>query len=137
MKIIKIYLIIASLMLVAALGTGVYVWYVYQSIPRGSEASPAELVEELVVTETTPIATSSAKTPIVTEAPVIIDATKLTDTQRGILESFGYTSDSVTVSQATIECAKEAVGATRFEAILNGSAPAPLEAMKLLPCVKR
>lgn len=135
MKIIKIYLVVATLMLIAALGTGVYVWYMYQSLPQ----VPTD-VTPVSGTQNEPDAASGATSTsggAQKQAPIVIDATKLTDAQRSMLETFGYTGDSITVTEAALACAKREVGEARFLEILNGSAPGPLEAMKLLPCMKQ
>ncbi len=147
MKILKIYFIVATLMLIAAIGTGVYVWYMYQTVTQTIERDARDaLVTENISTDT--VITPTSQEPSVSREgtvvntdtsspPVTIDATQLTGAQREILKSFGYTGDSITVSEAAISCAEESLGSERFAQILNGGAPTPLEALRIVPCMKQ
>lgn len=132
MKFLKWYLAIVTALLVLALGIGVYVWYMLQSLERditteGAESAP----KEEMTTDEEAIGTTREETPIT------IDAASLTPTQRQILESFGYQGGALTITKAMITCAEQAVGEVRLGQIVNGSAPSPLEALKLIPCFKK
>lgn len=146
MKLIKIYLVVATCMLIAALAAGVYVWYVFQSVrtsdtsvvtPESEVQTLSEQGLEQGETHDVQVSTTPSTPEVLPAEPVVIDVTKLTDAQREILASFGYGGDSITISEAVVRCAEEALGTTRFNEVLNGAAPTPLEALSLVPCMKR
>ncbi len=128
-----------------AIGTGIYVWYMYQTVTRSLEEEGTQTVLEDRVAPATTSVEEETSVPVVAShepaetqaAPITVDATALTSTQREILKSFGYTGDSITITQATVVCAEDAVGSERFAQILNGAAPTPLEAVRMLPCMKQ
>jgi hypothetical protein len=137
MKALKIYLMIMGGLLTIALLAGVVVWYLYQDLPG---ANPSTLVGELPTSESAPSpepvgvsgeGSAPDAVPVYTITPE-----SLTDSQRAVLETFGLGDSSFKVTEGMILCAKNAVGEVRFEEILNGSAPGPLESMSLLPCMK-
>jgi hypothetical protein len=136
MKALKIYLIIVSLLLAVAIGLGIYIWYVLQTIQtEQGTTNPTFTVETVEVADEEPITLTPGVTQVV--EPITIDVTTLNDTQRSMLESFGYSKESITITPAMMTCAKEAVGETRFTEIVNGRAPSPLESLSLLPCFKK
>jgi hypothetical protein len=134
MKAIKIYLVVVTVLLVVAIGFGVYVWYALQKLDGD--------IESAVGVESSLDAGAEGekgKTPAlqtVTE-PIVVDTASLTESQQGILKTFGYKGDTFTITEAMIVCAKDAVGEVRFTEILDGAAPSPLESVKLLPCMKK
>jgi hypothetical protein len=145
MKALKIYFIVATCMLFIALGTGVYVWYTYQTLARVTQRDtnqqPAAVQHDVVEQLAVPEKEISTPEPVpvsqqASSTPITIDATKLTPAQRDILKSFGYASDSITVTESVITCAETAVGNERFARILGGTAPTPLEALRMLPCMQ-
>lgn len=158
MRAIKIYLVVVSVLLIFAIGAGVYVWYLVQklntttggamqsvetgtstvAIPRESTyESPAQ--QEVPSTTPTLISTSTPSTSIdsdVPTEPIVVDIESMSPSQKKILESLGYTSGSLTITPAMIACAEDAIGKDRLDEIINGSTPTPLESLKLLPCFK-
>lgn len=131
MKIIKIYLVVATVLLLAGLGFGVYVWYTLQTLSVDTDkalTAPKENVPSNAVLE------AVGKTQGETEEPAAVKTVNLSDSQQKILESFGFDAATVTVTSTMMECAENAVGTTRLQEILGGAAPTPLESVKLLPC---
>ncbi len=136
MRGIKIYLTIVTVLLIGAIGLGVYTWYVLQtmdteqtSIERGStDSSPTSVG--------TQVETSATSERLPDNAPVTIKTDTLTPTQKSMLEAFGIKGDIV-ITPAMIQCAEDAVGKTRLDEIIAGAAPSPLESLKLLPCFKK
>ena len=123
MKAIKIYLVVVTVLLVFAIGLGIYVWYKIQTFNAVTPAPGAsQTVQE------------NAQTTTSAPAPITVWADSLTETQKKMLETFGYTQDTFTITPAMIQCAEESVGKTRLDEIVGGGAPTPFESMKLLPC---
>ncbi len=133
MKIIKICLSIIVVLLVLGIGIGVYVWYTIQHVPTAADIPGLQQNTE-VKTEGSAAATPRAPEDV---APIVIETDTLSETQQGMLETMGYTKDTVTITPAMIACAEDAVGATRLKEITGGAAPSPLESVKLLPCFKQ
>ena len=128
-------------LLTLALFAGIVVWYLYQDLPganprtrilnpESDEVRSNTGVVPLVKTESG--AESTTDTPVYTITPE-----SLTESQRAILSTFGVEESSLAVTEAMIVCSKDAVGEARFGEILEGSAPGPLEALSLLPCMKK
>lgn len=134
MKSLKMYLIITASLLTTALVVGVVVWYLYQRLPG---ARPNAYIPENTIATSTSTANGTSPGATTTKTGFVLTADKLTPGQRAVLESFGMQDAKVAVTEATIACAKEAVGEARFAEILNGSAPSPLEALKLVPCIRK
>lgn len=133
MKGIKIYLIIVTTLLIIAIGFGVYAWYVLQSFKQSQfEVREAPQQQNDSQQEAPNVETESG----VEGKPVVIDVSTLNDSQRSMLESFGITGDTITLTPTMLACAREAVGTARVDEIAGGSTPSPLEALKLLPCFK-
>lgn len=131
MKAIKIYLVVVTVLLVVAISFGIYVWYkiqTFNAVIPAPGTSPA--AQENVQTTTS---STSATTP----APITVTTDSLTDTQKKMLETFGYTQDTFTITPAMIQCAEKSVGKTRLDEIVAGGAPTPFESMKLVPCFGR
>lgn len=128
MKAVKIYLVVVTLLLIGAIGLGVYAWYKIQQL---SAVAPVISETETSVAETTKTPTAS------TPEPITITSDSLSPTQQKMLETFGYTQDSFTITPTMIVCAENAVGKTRLDEIVAGSAPSPFESVKLLPCFKK
>ncbi len=131
MKAIKIYLVVVTVLLLIAIGFGIYVWYKIQSLNAVVPSNTTAPASEVVQTGTDkPVASST------TQKPIVISTDSMTDTQKKMLETFGYTQNTFTITPTMIQCAEKAVGKTRLDEIINGSAPTPFESMKLLPCFK-
>lgn len=135
MKAIKIYLAIMTTLLIIAIGVGVYVWYMIQHVPSGtmSEKVPSETRQ---AKEKTSIQTESLTPREKSAEPIIIQTSTLSETQQKMLTTLGYTQDNVTITPAMISCAEDSVGKERLNEIIKGSAPSPLESVRLLPCFK-
>jgi len=130
MKSIKIYLGIIIVLLVIALGFGVYVWYTLQKLNIDASNLEPQTTQENT-------GTSSPTTQGTVTKPITVKTDSLSDTQQKILKSFGYTQDTLTITPAMVSCAENAVGKQRLAEILNGGSPSPIESVKLLPCFKK
>ncbi len=128
-----------SALLGLALIAGIVVWYLYQDLARTERELYVEVNDTADPPETTPsVAETASATPSSgVEAPRVITADSLSEEQRALLASFGLEGASVTITDAMLTCANESIGEKRLGEIVNGSAPSPLEAMKLLPCLKK
>lgn len=133
MKSVKVYLIIVSLLLLIALGFAVYVWITLQDLRSQSEPVPTETATER---ETASQAASSENTQGVTE-PVTIREEQLSPAQKQLLESFGIDTSEITITPEMIACAEAEVGTERFDEILDGATPGPLESLTLLGCFRK
>lgn len=107
---IKTYLIIVSVMLITALGFGVYVWYLFQTVK-------VETVQ--------------------TEPEKKIESEKISGNTDNPGESVTVEEGQLTVTPEVIRCIEDALGKERFDEIVAGSAPGPLESMELLACLKQ
>lgn len=136
MKAIKIYLAIVTTLLIIAIGVGVYVWYMIQHVPSGA-MSGRESTEVRQTKEKTSVQTESTTPQEKSAEPIILQTSTLSETQQKMLTTLGYTQDNVTITPAMIACAEDSVGKERLNEIIKGSAPSPLESVKLLPCFKK
>lgn len=126
-----------AFLLVLGIGATVYTWYVIQSL-NGTDDRVSEtgVSSDTVPTpEYVPAESSTTSAPAET-GDVVIKLDTLTDTQRSMLSAFGYKGSEVVITEETITCAKGALGDARLTEIINGSAPNPLEAVKLARCMQ-
>ncbi len=142
MKALEIYLMSMGGLLALAILAGVVVWYLYQDL---SGANPQALLEgnetgenreepsDTSVREMNAPASSEEVSPMTPQDTITPES--LTENERAVLASFS-SNDSFVVTKDMISCAQDAVGDTRLKAILRGSAPTPLEALSLMPCMK-
>lgn len=146
MKAIKIYLIVVTTLLIIAMCLGVYVWYTVQTVE--TREMERDTTEHMNQTHPAILQTSDGDTDSNTETipskdqaiktePIVVQTDSLTDTQKNMLESLGYSENTITITSEMIACGEEAVGAERLKEITDGSAPSPLESVKLLPCFKK
>jgi hypothetical protein len=140
MKALKIYLMVMGGIFTCAILIGIGVWFLYQDLPGANPArytndpmSRTSDSTEISPQDSTETEQETAKEPVV----YTLTPESLSDGQRAILASFGMGDSSFAVTQPMIDCVTEAMGEERFREILAGSAPSPLEAMTLLPCVKK
>lgn len=140
-KFYKIYFWVTIFFFILALSFGVYVWYTVQRIETETSGIKAPSDGKTNTMVTPGETASKSSSPETIESPgngnIQINAADLTESQREILSTFGYDDPTFTVTDAMIRCAKEAVGEKRFEEILGGSAPTPLESLKLVPCTTK
>lgn len=130
-------------MFALALALGVYVWSVVQSLGTRT-TEPAELqetqAEDILTQESVDVsgdpAVPTRENETAPTAPIVIDVASLSDTQRGMLESLGFTGSTIVLTPAMLACGEKVVGSIRLREIANGSAPSPLEAVKLIPCFR-
>ncbi len=122
MKSIKIYLIIVSCLLIVAIALGIYIWIMLQKINTDTHSLVSPQNE----------AQSTTSHP---KEPIVVQTHSLSESQQKILKTFGYTSDTLTITPTMITCAENAVGKTRLDEILKGSTPNAIESVKLLPCL--
>ena len=143
MKALKVYLIIVTVLLVIALGFGVYVWLAFQAYQRNitnsstrDSASPYQYQNNSAtdVPSGVSVDREEAVTPPVTG--VVLHTDSLTDSQRSILQALGVKDETFVVTDAMISCAQKAVGEKRLDEIIKGAAPTPFESVKMLPCLK-
>jgi len=165
MKIIKIYFVVASILLCLALGFGVYVWYKIQTLNQAVDAvtermpvtevptqQPSENIPEVPTqqpSENIPEATSSQpknvvqqpvpSTPVIEkkEEPILIQTATLSESQQKIIKGLGYTGDTITISPVMVRCAEDSVGKARLAEILAGATPGALEAISLMSCFNK
>ena len=140
------YLIVVTVLLLIAISLGVYVWYTVQTVE--TRETTRNTTEQLDQTNPSTLQTadgdvgSNIETPesesktTVTE-PIKVNTDSLSDTQKKMLETLGYSESTITITPEMIACGEEAVGAGRLKEITDGSAPSPLESVKLLPCFKK
>lgn len=121
---------IVTILLIGAIGFGVYIWYTVQTLNTNAQDADRAQVGTNGDTSTTKSSSGGGES-------ITITKDSLTPTQQKIVESLGYTQDSFTITPEMITCAEEAVGETRYGEIINGGAPTPLESLKLLPCFKK
>ncbi len=133
MKGIKIYLAVVTVLLVVAIGLGVYVWFTLQTLDT---ASPSEINPASGESATQTNTQKEATSPTISE-PITITKEALSPTQQKLLETLGFDADSFTVTPAMIACAEDAVGKERFAQIIAGDSPSAFESLKLLPCFKK
>lgn len=72
--------------------------------------------------------------PALENESVIIDTTTLSDGQRGVLETFGVEGETIEITPAMLECAKEKIGQERLDAIIAGDTPGFFEGVQLASC---
>jgi hypothetical protein len=134
---IRTYLTVVGVLLGIAVLAGIVVWYLYQNLDGAQPNSIPTHTEELMESDDRePKATSSVASETNREGDVTIDVNSLTEGQKATLETFGVEGD-VTITDAQVRCAEDAIGEKRLSEIVDGAAPSPLEAMKLLPCFKK
>lgn len=143
MKALKIYLAVVTVLLIIALGFGVYVWMTIQklqnvSVSEIAEPTTIETVQDAQGKSSEEKSESVPTTPPTEkpQEPVNIEVNKLSDTQQEILKTFGVKSDTLTITPTMITCAEEKLGAPRVAEITNGAAPSPFEAVSLAGCFK-
>jgi hypothetical protein len=129
MKSAKIFFITSVILLTVAVMVGVYVWYTVQKYDIQVNSGAPGSLEKSDIDESV-MSTSQ-------EEPIVIKKSDLSSTQQKTLETLGYERDTLTVTPGMITCAKDAVGVERYGQILSGSAPSPLESLKLLPCFNK
>ncbi len=134
MKGIKIYLAIVTVLLIIAIGLGVYVWFTLQTLDTTSPKEVGSVSEKSETTQTN--TQKEATSPTISE-PITITKEALSPTQQKLLETLGFDADSFTVTPAMIACAEDAVGKERFAQIIAGDSPSAFESLKLLPCFKK
>jgi hypothetical protein len=128
MKLVKIYLGVATAFLIIAIGLGIYVWYTVQKLNgtvdrEGNVTSTSAQFDSVELAEEGP-------------EPIVIQTDTLGETQQNMLESFGFDEGSITITSEMIICAENALGKERLRELTDGSSPTPLESMKLLPCLR-
>jgi flagellar basal body-associated protein FliL len=128
MKLIKIYLAVVTVLLLVGIGLGVYAWYTLQKLNTATSE-----VGGVPAGDTAP----APKPTVILDKPIVIKTSELPASQQKVLDTVGITADSFTITQDMVTCAEGAVGGTRMQEILDGSAPSPLESLKLLPCLKK
>jgi hypothetical protein len=135
MKLIKIYLAVVTVLLIIGLGFGVYAWYTIQTLSSKAgvpvDGVPRASIPEKVSSESP----QNAESTTITE-PVIIQTADLSESQKKLLEAFGFGGSTFTITPDMVRCAENAVGKVRLEEILGGSAPSPLESITLFSCFK-
>lgn len=134
MKGIKIYLGVVTVMLIVALLLGVYVWYTLLTLPSPAEEAP--VLPDIQSSENENEG-EERESQVEVREDIKIKKEDLTDSQKKALEAFGINVDSIVITEEMIVCAKAGLGEDRFALILDGSAPGPLEAVKLYGCFKQ
>lgn len=129
----KRYLITMGVLLGLALMSGIIVWYLYQDL------NPRNLIEvepQIIVPQQNSTSTDDHTASETAEGDITISADSLSERQKDALEAFGLDGMEYTVTAPMIACAEAELGDQRFDEIINGAAPTPLEALSLVPCMK-
>lgn len=139
-RFIKIGLIAVGIALICIISVWMLLMFVLSDTPV-----PLPILDERV---TTPSEENQANTEEVSvgsstdkeipialpEEGITIDTSGLTDTQKSMLATFGFTGERIYFSATAVTCAYEALGTERFMEIVGGALPGPLEAAKLYQC---
>ena len=134
MKSLKIYLIVVSVILVIAIAFGVYAWYVLQNL---------SVTEAPINPPPSSLQTKKAQTKEVQveEAPqsesIVISKDQLSEGQQQALNTFHIEGEAFVITPQMISCAEDSLGTERFNEILGGAKPGPIESVKLLTCFKK
>lgn len=138
MKTLKIYLIVVSVLLVVAIGLGIYVWYIVQNLntPVGNVSQQETSLPQNKKSTTTQTGAISENLEPVIKEPLVIKKSDLPESQQKMLETIGISGETFTITPTMLSCAEKAVGAERLTEIQKGSAPSTMESIKLLPCLK-
>lgn len=126
-----------SLLLVGALAAGVYVWYVV--LQTQSQIENQVYQEEGRTVENTDTEATDDTAPAISEDEVVttIEIDSLSESQQTAIRTLGFEGENFNVTTGMVVCAEDAIGKERFDAIIDGAAPTPLESLKLLPCFKK
>jgi len=60
----------------------------------------------------------------------------LTTEQRRVIEKLGFNIDTMVLNEAVVDCARQTLGETRYQAVLAGDVPNVLETARLIPCLR-
>ena len=133
-------LVIGGTFFILALGAVVCVWAFYQDTQRTFDAyvpSASSTTKAYVENADSGAKTSTTASKVTEDTePIIINTTTLSETQQSILKTFGHNSQTLIITPAMVVCAQDSVGKERLDEIMKGSAPSPLESVKLLACFK-
>jgi hypothetical protein len=132
-KLVKIYFFVSTALLLFALAAGGYVWLTLQKLNQNTQVE-TPTVGQNTKEKIVPVSTQVKGDAV---SDVVIDTTTLPPAQQSALKTLGLEGDTVTLTAEMITCAKEALGEKRSADVLAGSAPTPLEALKLLPCFNK
>lgn len=156
MKTLKIFLIGGAVLMLVAVGLGVYVWYQLQGLDRGKGHVGTEAAVEEVATSSDEVSTQRQQEmssnpadtvapagPVVTEttAPenstedIIIDERELTPDQIKLLNRLGVDTETIVITGEMVECAEDKLGTVRVDEIVAGATPTVLEGFSVLPCL--
>jgi hypothetical protein len=69
--------------------------------------------------------------------PLVLTAEMLTPGQRAVLESFGMGDTKVEITDEVYACVQDALGEARLGEVIGGSAPSPLEALRIAGCLTK
>ena len=124
-----------SLLLAIALVIGVFIFIQYQfyleSKDKNVETGKSNLDMEIEDTREPVTDEVNVETPIegipVSELPI-------SDNQQKVLDTVGIDTESMVITPEMIECAKEELGEGRYNEVIGGAAPSPLEALALMKC---
>lgn len=136
------YLIVVTVLLLIAISLGVYVWYTLQTVETRNTTEQLDQTNPSTLQTAdgdvdSNIETSESESKTTVTEPIKVNTDSLSDTQKKMLETLGYSESTITITPEMIACGEEAVGAGRLKEITDGSAPSPLESVKLLPCFKK
>lgn len=159
MRALKIFLIGGLVLMLVAVGFGVYVWYQLQGLDDHAvkeknvptlDATIASSTDGRTEEETltgsgdTPEATnSSSDGPMVREkttpdAPpedIVIDERELTPEQIKLLNRLGVDTNTIVITNEMVVCAEAKLGSERVDEIVAGATPTMLEGLSVLPCL--
>ncbi len=125
-----------TLLLIVALGFGVYIWYIVQKLDTSS-VNVSETTQSIQSTQEISVEKAATTNTESIQQPIVIETNTLSESQQKILNSLGYNGDSITITPNMVICAEEAVGQSRLDEILLGAIPNPLESINLIHCFNR
>lgn len=99
--------------------------------------APSASETTTVAPEAAPATTTATTTPPAASGGVPVRELPLTTEQAELAASLGLDVEQMVISQALIECARETLGESRYQAILAGDTPGVLETARLVPCLGR
>lgn len=129
----KKFLVVSLILFGLALILVVLVWYLLQGILF--KEVPSKIIDDSINIPVEQVDNESTST-ILKNDQESENVISLTPEQKQAAESIGIDSDSFTITDAMIDCAKDKLSESRMVEILNGDAPTVFETLTLLPCLR-
>jgi hypothetical protein len=140
----KKFILLGILVMVLALGIVVFVWAQLQGyfIAQTAKQPIATTTQETSDEEPSVTAETQAITPapdtreaLASQEGLPVRDLPLTEGQEALATSLGLNTEQMVLSPEVVACAEDSLGSERYQALLAGETPGPLEAAKLLVCL--